>query len=208
MTLPNNTGHHPIALAMTGASGACYGLRLLECLLAAGREVYLMLSKAAQIVIDQETDLNLPGRARGIEQVLGERFGAQSGQLRAFGREDWNAPVASGSAPMEAMIICPCSTGTLAAVAHGMSDNLIERAADVTLKERRTLVLVVRETPFSTLHLQNMLQLSQQGARILPANPGFYHRPTQINQLVDFIVARVLDQIGIDQRLMPRWGID
>src|SRR5207244_10447629 len=131
---------------------------------------------------------------------------AKEGQIRVFGRDDWFAPVASGSNPADAMVICPCTTGTLAAVAMGLSDNLIERAADVMLKEGRKLVLVPRETPFSVLHLENMLKLARAGAVILPANPGFYNRPKRVEDLVDFIVARILDHRCGQQRLMHRWG--
>ena len=123
-----------------------------------------------------------------------------------FGREDWNAPVASGSNPADAMVVCPCSMGTLAAIAHGLSDNLIERAADVMLKERRKLILVPREAPFSTLHLENMLTLSKMDAVVLPANPGFYHHPQKVEDIIDFIVARILDQLGVPHELMARWG--
>jgi 4-hydroxy-3-polyprenylbenzoate decarboxylase len=126
--------------------------------------------------------------------------------LRVFGREEWFAPVASGSNPPDAMVICPCTMGTLAAVACGLADNLIARAADVVLKEKRPLILVPRETPFSQIHLENMLKLARSGAVILPANPGFYHRPESVQQVVDFVVARVLDQLGIAHDLMPRWG--
>lgn len=196
----------PIALAMTGASGAQYGLRLLECLLGAGERVYLMLSKPAQVVIGMETDLALPGRPAAIHQTLTALHGCDPGQLQVYGQEQWTAPVASGSALARAMVVCPCTTGTLAAIAAGTSDNLIERAADVTLKEGRRLVLVVRETPFSVIHLENMLRLARMGAVVLPANPGFYHRPATVAELVDFIVARVLDQLDIPNALVPRWG--
>lgn len=197
----------PIALAMTGASGACYGLRLLEYLLGAGRTVYLMLSKPAQLVIGMETNLKLPGRAPDIRRFLLEHYQAAAAQLQVYGKEEWTAPLASGSAVAQAMVVCPCTTGTLAAIACGTSDSLIERAADVTLKEHRKLILVVRETPFSVIHLENMLKLARMGATILPANPGFYNRPATVDQLVDFIVARVLDHLGIENDLMPRWGL-
>lgn len=197
----------PIALAFTGASGAQYGLRLLQCLLAADETVYLMLSKPAQVVIGMETDWQLPARPGAMQRYFLERLGGRANQLSVYGQEQWTAPIASGSAAARAMVICPCSTGTLAAIAHGMSDNLIERAADVCLKEQRKLILVVRETPFSVIHLQNMLQLAQMGSVIMPANPGFYNRPQQIDELVDFMVARVLDQLDIDNQLTPRWGI-
>lgn len=195
-----------VTLAFTGASGMPYGVRLLECLLTAGTRVYLLYSQVAQVVARQEMDLALPGRAAEAEAYFAERFGAGPGQLRAFGREEWFAPVASGSNPADAMVICPCTMGTLAAVAAGLSDNLIQRAADVMLKERRPLVLVPRETPFSAIHLENMLKLARAGAVILPANPGFYHHPKAVADLVDFVVARVLDHLGVAHTLMPRWG--
>jgi 4-hydroxy-3-polyprenylbenzoate decarboxylase len=195
-----------VTLALTGASGMPYGIRLLECLLASGARVYLLYSQAAQIVARQEMDLALPGRAREAEAFFSERFGAAAGQLRAFGREEWFAPVASGSNPADAMVVCPCTMGTLAAVAQGLADNLIQRAADVMLKERRPLILVPRETPLSAIHLENMLRLARAGAVVLPANPGFYHRPASVEAIVDFVVARVLDQLRIAHQLMQRWG--
>ncbi|MBC8006719.1 MAG: UbiX family flavin prenyltransferase [Prolixibacteraceae bacterium] len=195
-----------ITLALTGASGMPYGVRLLECLLNAGIRVYLLYSQAAQIVARQEMDLSIPARARDAAEFFSTRFGAAPDQLQAFGREEWFAPVASGSNPADAMVVCPCTMGTLAAIAAGMADNLIERAADVALKEDRKLVLVVRETPLSAIHLENMLKLSRAGAIILPANPGFYHHPQTTQDLVDFVVARVLDQLGVEHQLMPRWG--
>lgn len=195
-----------VALAFTGASGMPYGVRLLECLLRAQTQVFLLYSPVAQIVARQEMNLALPGRAKEAEVYFAERFSASPGQLRAFGREEWFAPVASGSNPADAMVICPCTMGTLAAVAAGLSDNLIERAADVMLKERRPLVLVPRETPLSAIHLENMLRLARAGAVLLPANPGFYHHPQSVGDLVDFVVARVLDHLGVSHSLMPRWG--
>jgi 4-hydroxy-3-polyprenylbenzoate decarboxylase len=204
MLSPVNT----ITLALSGASGMAYGLRLLECLLAADVRVYLLVSQAAHIVAKQELGVTLPARASELEKLLSEGLDAHDGQLRVFGREDWNAPVASGSNPADAMVVCPCSMGTLAAIAHGLSDNLIERAADVMLKEQRKLILVPREAPFSTLHLENMLTLSKMNAVILPANPGFYHRPQSVDAVIDFVVARILDQLGIQHTLMARWGDD
>ncbi len=196
----------PIAVALTGASGIQYGLRLVECLLQAGREVQLLYSQAAQVVAAMEMGLELPSRPEEAERLLGDRLGAEPGRLRVFGRQQWAAPVASGSNPPEALVICPCTTGTLASVAQGICEDLIDRAADVALKERRRLILVVRETPFSTIHLENMLKLSRAGAVILPANPGFYHRPRKVEALVDFVVARVLDHLEVDHELLPRWG--
>jgi flavin prenyltransferase len=195
-----------ITLAFTGASGMPYGIRLLECLLRAGVRVYLLYSQAAQIVSRQEMDLSLPSRAKDAADFFSTRFGAAPGQLQAFGREEWFAPVASGSNPADAMVVCPCTMGTLASIAAGLADNLIERAADVALKEARKLVLVPRETPLSAIHLENMLRLSRAGAIILPANPGFYHHPQTVQDLVDFVVARVLDHVGVEHDLMPRWG--
>ena len=195
-----------VTLALTGASGMPYGIRLLECLLHAGVRVNLLYSQAAQIVARQEMDLALPARAREAAEFLSARFGIAPGLLHAFGREEWFAPVASGSNPADAMVVCPCTMGTLAAIAAGMADNLIERAADVTLKEARKLVLVPRETPLSAIHLENMLKLARAGAIILPANPGFYTHPQSVQALVDFVVARILDHIGVKHELVPRWG--
>jgi len=195
-----------VTLALTGASGMPYGLRLLECLLAAGVQVYLLYSQAAQIVIKQELDETWPSRAKEVEAMLRQRHGVADSQLRVFGREEWFAPVASGSNPADAMVICPCTMGTLAAIAAGMSDNLIERAADVAIKENRKLVIVPRETPYSALHLENMLKLARMNVCILPPNPGFYHHPQSIAQLVDFVVARILDQLNVPHALMQRWG--
>lgn len=197
---------HPIILAMTGASGADYGLRLLQCLLEGGWSVQLLISKAAQIVIHMETELRLPARPGDIQQFLVKHYHCDEKQLRVFGLEEWTAPPASGSALAHAMVVCPCTTGALAAIANGNSDNLLERAADVTLKERRKLILVLRETPLSIIHLENMLRLARAGAVILPATPGFYYRPVAVTELVDFVVARVLDQLEIAHTLLPRWG--
>jgi 4-hydroxy-3-polyprenylbenzoate decarboxylase len=195
-----------VAVALTGASGMSYGLRLVETLLRADARVYLLYSQAAHVVAKQELDLVLPPRAADAERYFSDRYSAKSGQLHVFGREDWFAPVASGSNPPDAMVICPCTMGTLAAVAAGLSDNLIERAADVILKEGRKLIVVPRETPFSALHLENMLKLSRAGAVILPANPAFYHHPKSVEDLVDFIVARILDHLGVAHDLVQRWG--
>jgi 4-hydroxy-3-polyprenylbenzoate decarboxylase len=195
-----------VTLAFTGASGMPYGVRLLECLLGAGARVQLLYSQAAQIVARQEMDLALPPRAAEAAAFFATRFGAQPGQLQGFGREEWFAPMASGSNPGDAMVICPCTMGTLAAVAAGLADSLIERAADVMLKEKRKLILVPRETPLSAIHLENMLRLDRAGALILPANPGFYHRPRSVEDVVDFVVARVLDHLGIAHTLVARWG--
>ena len=195
-----------ITLAFTGASGMPYGLRLLECLISSGARVYLLYSQAAQIVAQQEINLAMPSKAKEAENFFRDKYHAVSGQLQVFGREEWFAPIASGSNPGDAMVVCPCSMGTLAGIAAGLSDNLIERAADVMLKENRKLILVPRETPLSAIHLENMLRLSRSGAVILPANPGFYHHPASVQDLVDFVVARILDHLDIPHQLVARWG--
>lgn len=197
-----------ITLAWTGASGAPYGLRLLECLLAADYHVYLLISSAARVVLATEHGLKLPAGSDATKAILVDHLQCDASQLSVCGKDDWFSPVASGSAAPKRMVVCPCSAGTLASVAHGMSDNLLERAADVVMKERGQLLMVVRETPFSTLHLENMLKLSKMGVTIMPAAPGFYHQPESINDLVDFMVARMLDHLGIEQGLVPRWGYD
>ncbi len=195
-----------VTLIMTGASGAQYGLRTLEVLVQAGVRVFLLLSRPGQLVINTETDLKVPSRAKDITAYFTERYKAQPGQIVAFEREQWNAPVASGSGVSDATIVCPCTTATLSSAATGASNNLIERAIDVTIKERKKLIMVVRETPFSEIHLENMLKLARMGVVIMPANPGFYHRPTSIDGLIDFIVARIMDHIDIKQNLAPVWG--
>ena len=200
------TNQRSITLAMTGASGAQYGLRLLQCLLAANCKVYLLLSSAAEVVIRTETDLDLPETLVEQQIFLSEMFEADDDQLQLLAKDDWFSPVASGSSSPSSMVVCPASGGTLSAIAHGASNNLIERAADVALKERRQLIFVPREAPYSAIHLENMLKLTQLGAVIIPASPGFYLQPQTIQELIDFIVARILDQLGIEQDLMPRWG--
>ena len=195
-----------ITIAITGASGSLYVLRLIECLVAADHQLYILCSSAARVVFDTEVGLKLPSSPDTAGKVLTEKFHGKDGQITFFGKEQWFSPVASGSAAPKKMVVCPCSTGTLAAISQGMSDNLIERAADVVIKERGQLILVPRETPFSTIHLQNMLSLSQMGVTIMPAAPGFYHNPESINDLIDFMVGRLLDHLNIEQKIMPRWG--
>ncbi len=196
----------PIAVAITGASGMPYALRLIECLVKAERRIYLMYSQAAQVVMRMEAGEELPSRAEEAEVVLSARFAARPGQLRVFGRQQWTAPVASGSNPPDAMVVCPCTTGTLATIASGVCQDLIDRAADVMLKEQRKLLLVVRETPFSAIHLEHMLKLARLGAVIMPASPGFYFGSGSVADLVDFMVGRVLDHLGVEHQLTPRWG--
>ena len=206
MTARSASEPQRITLAFTGASGMQYGLRLLDCLLRAEKTVWLTLSQAAYVVASQECDLSVPSQPKAAQAFFTERYGAQPGRLVVFGREDWMSPMASGSNPADAMVVCPCTMGTLGAIAGGLADNLIERAADVMLKERRPLILVPRETPLSTIHLENMLRLSRAGAVILPPEPGFYTRPTSVDDMIDFVVARILDQLGIPNNLMARWG--
>jgi len=193
-------------LAITGASGLPYAMRLLEYLLQSGQRVNLVYSQAAQIVAKQELDFTLPNRPQDAEKILTERLGQFSGELRVYGRDDWYAPMASGSNPGDAMVICPCTMSTLGKIASGISDDLIARAADVMLKEKRPLILVPRETPFSAIHLENMLRLAHAGAVILPPNPGFYHHPQSVQDIVDFVVARILDHLGVEQTLVKPWG--
>ncbi len=196
-----------ICLALTGASGMPYGLRLLECLLDAGCKVQLLYSQAAQIVAKQEMNFELHSRPADTKLALLERFPAVNPEnLTVFGREEWFAPMASGSNPPDAMVICPCTMGTMAAIAQGLAEKLIERAADVVLKEGRKLILVPRETPFSAIHLENMLRLSRAGAVILPPSPGFYHHPKTVDDIIDFVVARILDQLAVPHQLIRRWG--
>lgn len=206
--MPCGTPPRTVAVAFTGASGMPYGMRLVETLLGSGITVWLLYSQVAQIVARQEMNLELPSRPAEVEAALSERFNVKPGQLRVFGREEWFAPLASGSNPADAMVVCPCTMGTLAAIAAGLSQNLIERAADVAIKEGRKLILVPRETPFSAIHLENMLKLARLGVVILPPSPGFYTHPQTVDDMVDFVVARVLDQLGVEHVLMQRWGAE
>jgi 4-hydroxy-3-polyprenylbenzoate decarboxylase len=195
-----------ITVAITGASGAPYALRLLQQLVAADYQVLTLMSSAARVVFAAEEDLKIPAGADKASDWFRQYFDAKPDQVKVYGKEDWFSPVASGSSAPKQMVICPCSTGTLSAVAMGACDNLIERAADVVIKEKGQLILVPREMPLSTIHLENMLTLSKIGATIMPAAPGFYHQPKQLSDLVDFVVARVLDHLSISQSLMNPWG--
>lgn len=201
-----NNNKQIISLAITGASGVQYGFRLLEMLLLNENTVYLMVSKAAQVVIGMETDIELPGRCKDMQQFLIEEYRCAKHQLHVFGEDEWTAPTASGSGLVDAMVVCPCSMGALSAIATGASNNLIERSADVMLKERRKLILVPRETPYSDIHLENMLKLSRMGAVMLCANPGFYNGAETVDDLIDFVVAKILDQLDVPHDLQPRWG--
>lgn len=196
-----------VALAFTGASGMPYGMRLLECLLGVDNlQVHLVYSQAAQVVAQQEMGIKLASRPSEVDAALSARFNIPPNKLRVFGREEWFAPMASGSNPPDAYVICPCTMGTLAKIAAGMGDDLLCRAADVVLKEGKKLILVPRETPFSTIHLENMLTLARAGAVIMPPNPGFYHQPQNLQELIDFVVARILDHLGIEHQLIKPWG--
>lgn len=195
-----------ITLAFTGASGAPYSLRLLQCLAQAGCKVHLLVSSAAKVVFATEEKLSIPSSPEKQAAFFSEYCQAQPGQIQCYGKEEWFSPVASGSAAPKTMILCPCSTSTLSSVATGASNTLIERAADVVIKEKGQLILLVREMPLSSIHLQNMLTLSNLGVTVMPAAPGFYHDPETIQDLVDFVVARILDHIGLDNSLMTRWG--
>lgn len=195
-----------IAVAITGASGAAYSKRLLEVLFNKGLTVHLMISAAGRIVLADELDWKLPSRASDIHQQLVSEFGCEPQQLLVYGEQQWTSPLASGSHHVKTMIVCPCTMGTLSSIACGSSDNLINRAADVMIKENRKLILVPREAPFSAIHLENMLKLARLGVCILPPNPGFYFKPTQLSDIVDFVVARILDQADIEHAIAPRWG--
>lgn len=197
-----------ISLAITGASGAPYGLRLLEQLLRGGIGVYLMISPAARVVLKAESDIELPQEPEEVVEFFSQRFGTDKKLLQVFGEQEWFAPVASGSAAPRSMVVCPCSSGSLSAIATGASNNLIERAADVMIKERRQLILVPREMPLSAIHLEHMLKLAQLNVTIMPASPGFYHKPQSVEDMVDFVVARILDHLNIEQKLAPRWGVE
>ncbi|GAA0405685.1 flavin prenyltransferase UbiX [Cocleimonas flava] len=195
-----------VTLIMTGASGAQYGLRLLEELVKAKKNITLLLSRPAQIVINTETDIKIPSRAAEIEVFFSELYGAEPDQIKVYEKEQWMAPVASGSGVADATVVCPCTTGTLSSIAMGSSKNLLERAADVALKERKKVILVVRETPFSDIHLENMLKLSRMGVVIMPANPGFYYKPESLEDIINFMVARILEHLEIPHEILPVWG--
>jgi 4-hydroxy-3-polyprenylbenzoate decarboxylase len=193
-----------IVLAMTGASGSIYGLRLGRELLASGASLTLLISATGFRVIREETGLDLYGEG-DAERALGSYFSPEAGALRYYGEDDFFAPIASGSSAPDAMVVCPCSMGSLSRIACGSSGTLLERCADVMLKERRPLILVPRETPLNEIHLENMLKLARMGARIVPAMPAFYHHPASVDDMVDFVVGKVLDSMGIENGLFKRW---
>jgi 4-hydroxy-3-polyprenylbenzoate decarboxylase len=195
-----------ITLAITGASGAPYALALLKQLVAAGCEVHILMSSAARVVFATEEDIKIPAKPEFATTFFTQLTQAKPYQIRVYGKEEWFSVVASGSSAPKQMVVCPCSTGSLSAIAMGACDNLIERGADVVIKERGQLILVPREMPFSSIHLENMLKLSNMGVTIMPASPGFYHNPKTIEDLVDFVVARILNHLGIPQTLVEPWG--
>ncbi|MBY9081649.1 UbiX family flavin prenyltransferase [Paenibacillus sp. HN-1] len=199
MSTVNSKG---FVVGITGASGAVYGIRLTETLLSLGFPVHLVISNAGWRVVKEELDWDVTDR----EGVLNQRFGGLQGTLEYHPVADIGASIASGSFRTQGMIIMPCSMGTLSAVANGTSDNLMTRAADVMLKEGRPLVLVPRETPLHAIHLENMLKLSRLGVRMIPAMPAFYFGPQSLEDMVDFMVGKVLDSFGIDHALFRRWG--
>lgn len=194
-----------ITLAMTEASGAPYGLKLLDCLVQAGCCIYFLITPGARRVVATETELTLPSDDY-LEDFLTANFDAEPGQIKVYGLDHWFSPLASGSASPVSMVICPASGDCISAIARGASANLIERAAEVAIKEGRQLILVPRETPLSAIHLENQLQLARLGVTILPASPGLYHKPQTVEDMVDFIVARILDHLGIAQGFGPWWG--
>lgn len=196
-----------ISIAITGASGVQYSLRLIEALLSYGYPLNIVISKAALLVFAMEMDIQLGNQPQVQKERLLSLVKCDDASLvEVYGIEDWSAPMASGSNVSKAMVIVPATTGTLSAVATGQSNNLIERAADVMLKERKPLVIVLRETPFNAIHLKNMLTLTEAGAIVMPANPGFYHMPKTVEDIIDFMVARILDQLNIEHDLMNKWG--
>jgi 4-hydroxy-3-polyprenylbenzoate decarboxylase len=205
MTQENNFSE-TITIALSGASGMPYGLKLIEVLLSLNHQVFVLISSAARVVLDTESNVKLSGNEDKATEQLSTIFNAKPGQIKVYGKDNWFSPVASGSAAPKKMIVCPCSAGTVSAISNGASDNLLERAADVVIKEKGQLMLVVRETPLSAIHLENMHKLAQLGVTIMPAAPGFYHQPESIADLVDFMVARILDHLKIEHRLAKRWG--
>jgi len=195
-----------ITLGITGASGTPYALRLLECLIKSNAQISLLMSDAAFAVAEIEMGKALPHKPNKFINYLQTRFQAKPDQIHRYGKTEWTSRIASGSSTPNKMVICPASMGTLSAIACGASNNLIERAADVALKERRGLILVPRETPYSEIHLENMLKLTRMGAVIMPASPGFYQRPSSVEEIIDFIVARILQHLDIPHTLMEKWG--
>jgi 4-hydroxy-3-polyprenylbenzoate decarboxylase len=200
---PSLAAGRTFVVGMTGGSGAAYGLRLIDVLLSAGARVMLAASSAARRVLAFEEGVTIDNADDALLRLAREELRVG---LTVYRQVAVESSPASGSAAIDGMVICPCSMGTLARVAHGLSTNLIERAADVALKERRRLIVVPRETPLSLVHLRNMTALAEAGGIVLPAMPGFYHRPRTVADMVDFVVARILDHLGVKCELVPRWA--
>jgi flavin prenyltransferase len=193
-------------VAISGASGAPYALRLLQALIKGGHSIYLTISGDGLSILNDETGLLLKGSETDIQYALGKHLEAKDEQISYFDEDNMYAPIASGSVKVDAMVVVPCSMKALASIAHGFASNLIERAADVMLKEKRKLIIVPRETPLSAIHLRNMVTLAEAGCHIIPAMPAFYHHPKKISDMVDFVTGRVLDSMGVENDLSPRWG--
>ncbi len=194
-------------IAITGASGAPYGMRVLQALIRGGHNIYLTITGDGLHILNDETGLMLKGSETDLQSALEKHLGSKEGQLRYFDENNMYAPIASGSVKVDGMVVIPCSMKSLSSIAHGFASNLIERAADVTIKEKRKLIIVPRETPLSTIHLRNLLALSEAGCHIIPAMPAFYHHPTKLQDMIDFIAGRVLDALGVENDLSPRWGL-
>ena len=195
-----------ISIGITGASGVAYALRLIQILLAGDHRLHLAISSAARMVLAMEANIQLPRSRDAAVALLRETLAVETGQLILYGEQDWMSPLASGSSAPRRMVVVPCTGGALSAIAQGASNNLLERAADVVLKEKGQLILVPREMPLSSIHLRHMLTLSDMGAVIMPASPGFYHGADSVNDLVDFVVARILEHLGEKQTLVAPWG--
>lgn len=197
---------HRVTLAITGASGMPYAMKLLSELLFQGCHVNLVISKAGVLTLKQELDLMLSANIEQSRLKLIDKLNlVNSDNLKLYATADWFAPMASGSSVDDAMVVCPCSMASLAKIANGVGDDLITRSADVILKERKNLIIVPRETPFSAIHLENMLKLSRLGVAIVAPIPAFYNHPQTLEDVINFIVSRILDQLGINNSLTKRW---
>jgi 4-hydroxy-3-polyprenylbenzoate decarboxylase len=194
-------------VAITGASGSPYALRVLQVLLQQGHTIYLCISGDGLKILGEESGILLKGSETDIQSAMVRQLDARGGQLRYFNEDNMYTPIASGSTHVDAMVVIPCSMKALSSIANGFASNLIERAADVTIKERRKLILVPREMPLSAIHLRNMLTLAEIGCHIVPAMPGFYHHPKQLQDIIDFVAGRVLDAMGVENTIAPRWGL-
>ncbi|MCU4674957.1 UbiX family flavin prenyltransferase [Catenovulum sp. 2E275] len=195
-----------ISLALTGASGMPYAVNLLKALVEANYKIHLLISSAALVVLKTESNLNVPAKPESAAKFFTQLTNAKAEQIQCYGKDEWFSPVASGSSAPKKMVICPASMGTVSAIVTGASDNLIERAADVIIKEKGQLIILPREMPFSAIHLDNLAKLAHLGVTVMPASPGFYHQPQNIDDLVNFVVARILDHLNIKQTLMSPWG--